>query len=37
MESGDYDLALSIAFVFMKEIAAKLVSATPNPKSKYCR
>lgn len=36
MESGDYELALLVAFVFMRENAAKLLAATPDPKSKYC-
>lgn len=35
-ESGDYELPLSVAFVFMGENTAKLVAATPNPISKYC-
>lgn len=36
IESGDYELPLLVAFVFMRENTAKLVTATPNPKSKYC-
>lgn len=36
MESGDYELALLDAFVFIRENTAKLPAATTNPKSKYC-
>ena len=35
MGSGDYQLALSVVFVFMRENTAELVPATPNPKSKH--
>lgn len=36
MEYGDYELALLVAFVFMRETTAKLLVATTNPTSKYC-
>lgn len=36
MKSRDYELALLVACVFMRENTAKLLAATPNPKSKYC-
>lgn len=36
METGDYELALFVVFVFMRENTVKLVAATLNLKSKYC-
>lgn len=36
MESGDYELALFVVFVSMRENTVKLVAATLNLKSKYC-
>ena len=36
LESGDYELALFVVFVFMRENKVKLVAATLNLKSKYC-
>lgn len=36
MEYDDFYLVLSVAFVFMRENTAKLVTAIANLNSKYC-